>query len=258
MTGKTHLKADILLPRHVAIIMDGNGRWATAQGKRRTSGHRAGAEAVRKAITFARRNGIEALTLFAFSSENWGRPAREVNVLMELFMTVLKREVGELAENNIRLRLIGDVTGFSNRLQKQIRIAEEKTAHCNALVLNIAANYGGRWDIAQAAQTLAQRAVEGEISSADIDETLLAKHVCLADGPEPDLLIRTGGDIRISNFLLWQLAYAELYFTETLWPDFDDMTFAAAIDCFVRRERRFGLTSAQIQQLAGSDNEHED
>lgn len=254
MTGKID---NIRLPRHVAIIMDGNGRWATARGKYRTAGHRAGAEAVRKAITFARRNGIEALTLFAFSSENWGRPAREVNVLMELFMGVLKREVAELAANDIRLRIIGDKTGFNSRLQKQIALAEEKTAHCRALTLNIAANYGGRWDIAQAARSLALQVAAGTVQANDISEQHLAAQLSLADGPEPDLLIRTGGDIRISNFLLWQLAYAELYFTETLWPDFDEMTFAAAIDCYVQRERRFGLTSAQLQQLAGSDNELE-
>ncbi|RUO22540.1 di-trans,poly-cis-decaprenylcistransferase [Aliidiomarina iranensis] len=254
MTGNNNSIASIRLPRHVAIIMDGNGRWATSQGKRRTSGHRAGAESVRRAITFARRNGIEALTLFAFSSENWGRPQREVNVLMELFMGVLKREVKELAEHDICLRIIGDKSAFNARLQKQIADAEQKTAHCKGMVLNVAANYGGRWDITRAAKRLAEDAAAGTLNPADITEDDLAKGLCLAGQPAPDLLIRTGGDIRISNFLLWQLAYAELYFTDVLWPDFDEMTFAAAVDCFVRRERRFGLTSAQIQELAGSGN----
>lgn len=254
MTGKNTTTESIRLPRHVAIIMDGNGRWATSQGKRRTSGHRAGAESVRRAITFARRNGIDALTLFAFSSENWGRPAREVNVLMELFMGVLKREVAELAEHNIRLCIVGDKSAFSTRLQKQIATAEAKTAHCTGMILNIAANYGGRWDITEAAKKLASRVATGELNPADITEDDMAEGMCLVGQPTPDLLIRTGGDIRVSNFLLWQLAYAELYFTDVLWPDFDEMTFAAAVDCFVRRERRFGLTSAQIQELAGTGN----
>lgn len=252
MTGNESEQLALPLPRHVAIIMDGNGRWAERQGKRRTAGHRAGAESVRRAITFARRNRIEALTLFAFSSENWQRPAQEVNVLMELFMTVLRREVPELAANDIRLRVIGDVSGFSTRLQRRIREAERATENNTALTLNIAANYGGRWDIAQAAQKLGKEVAAGRLQPEKINESALAQHMCLADGPEPDLLIRTGGDIRISNFLLWQLAYAELYFTDVLWPDFDEMTFAAAVDSYVRRERRFGLTSAQIQQLAGS------
>lgn len=257
MTGKNTNTESIRLPQHVAIIMDGNGRWATSRGKRRTSGHRAGAESVRRAISFARRNGMEALTLFAFSSENWGRPVREVNVLMELFMGVLKREVDELAEHNIRLCVVGDSSAFSKRLQKQITTAEEKTAHCTGMVLNIAANYGGRWDITEAAKKVALRVAAGELDAANITEDDIAKEMCLSGQPTPDLLIRTGGDIRISNFLLWQLAYAELYFTDVLWPDFDEMTFAAAVDCFVRRERRFGLTSAQIKQLAGSGNLHE-
>ncbi|TRW49573.1 di-trans,poly-cis-decaprenylcistransferase [Aliidiomarina halalkaliphila] len=258
MTGIEKEQLAIRLPRHVAIIMDGNGRWAEKQGKRRTHGHRAGAEAVRRAITFARRNGIEALTLFAFSSENWNRPAQEVNVLMELFMSVLKREIPELAANDIRLRIIGDVSRFNKRLQKRIREAEEATAHNTALTLNIAANYGGRWDITQATQQLATKVAEGQLIASEITETLISEHLSLASGPEPDLLIRTGGEVRISNFLLWQLAYAELYFTDVLWPDFDEMTFAEAIDSYVRRERRFGLTSAQIQQLAGAGALQED
>lgn len=241
----------VQMPRHVAIIMDGNGRWAKAQGKHRTQGHRAGAEAVRRAITFARRNGIQALTLFAFSSENWSRPKHEVSVLMELFLNVLKREVPELASNDIRLRVVGAKDRFSPRLQEQIRQAEAATAENSALQLNIAANYGGRWDLTQAARQLATQVQRGELNPSDIDEERLGTELCLAGQPQPDLLIRTGGDIRISNFLLWQLAYAELYFSEVLWPDFDEQEFARAVDCFVRRERRFGLTSEQIQALLG-------
>ncbi|RTE86997.1 MULTISPECIES: polyprenyl diphosphate synthase [Gammaproteobacteria] len=237
------------LPKHVAIIMDGNGRWATKKGKSRTYGHKAGSNAVQNAITFARRNDIEALTLFAFSSENWARPESEVSVLMELFITVLQREVAKLKQHGVRLRVIGDVSRFSPKLQKRIRQAEEQTEENTALILNIAANYGGRWDIAAACQQVAQRVKLGELEPEQIDESLLGEYMQLADIPTPDLLIRTGGDIRISNFLLWQLAYAELYFTDTLWPDFDDQTFADAIDSFMQRERRFGLTSEQRQQM---------
>ncbi|MCH8500465.1 MAG: di-trans,poly-cis-decaprenylcistransferase [Aliidiomarina sp.] len=258
MTGNAADIQSIQLPRHVAIIMDGNGRWATQRGKRRTYGHRAGAQAVRSAIAFARRNGIEALTLFAFSSENWGRPAHEVSVLMELFMGVLKREVPDLLANDIRLRVIGDTSRFSKRLQKNIEIAEQHTAECRTLSLNIAANYGGRWDITQAAKQVFKEMQAGRLTLDEVAEDDLARHLQLADGPAPDLLIRTGGDLRISNFLLWQLAYAELYFTEVLWPDFTELTFADAINSFVKRERRFGLTSAQIQQLAGSGDLQED
>jgi len=237
------------LPRHVAIIMDGNGRWATQRGKSRTHGHRAGASAVSKAVAFARRNHIEAVTLFAFSSENWGRPSAEVSVLMELFVTVLKREVPQLNKNGVKLRVIGDISRFSERLQQRIREAEEKTENNSNLILNVAANYGGRWDIANACQQLAMQVQSGDLEASDINESLLGKYMQLADIPAPDLLIRTGGDIRISNFLLWQLAYAELFFTEVLWPDFDDQVFAEAIDAFMQRERRFGLTSEQRQQM---------
>lgn len=245
--------AQPVLPQHVAIIMDGNGRWAEQRGKARTSGHKHGAQAVRKAVAFARRNGIKALTLFAFSSENWNRPALEVKVLMELFATVLNREVDELALHGVRLRIIGDTTKFSSRLQEKIRQAEMQTADNEQLTLNIAANYGGRWDITQAARRFAQMVEEGQASSSELDEQRLASLITLADCPPPDLLIRTGGDIRISNFLLWQLAYAELYFCDTLWPDFDDSVFAQAINCFVTRERRFGLTSQQIKALIAGD-----
>jgi|SRR5690554_5955235 len=237
------------MPRHVAIIMDGNGRWAAQRGKSRTHGHRAGASAVRKAVAFARRNHIDALTLFAFSSENWGRPEKEVNLLMELFVAVLKREVPQLKKNGVRLNVIGDISRFSQRLQERIQAAQAATAEGTDLVLNVAANYGGRWDIANACQSLARQVQAGTLEPSDIDESAVAGALSLADLPPPDLLIRTGGDIRISNFLLWQLAYAELYFADILWPDFNDHTFMEAIDCFMRRERRFGLTSEQRQQL---------
>lgn len=238
----------IRMPRHVAIIMDGNGRWAEQRGKRRTAGHKAGAEAVRKAVTFARQKGIESLTLFAFSSENWQRPEQEVSVLMELFFSVLQREVKKLHKHDVKFCIIGDISAFSPRLQERIKIAEELTANNRSLTLNIAANYGGRWDLTQAAQRLAKRCESGDLQAADITENMLAEQLCLAGQPTPDLLIRTGGEQRISNFLLWQLAYAELYFSKVLWPDFDEQEFAVAIADFSCRERRFGMTSAQLQQ----------
>lgn len=238
-----------LVPKHVAIIMDGNGRWAKQRGKIRTFGHKAGAEAVRKAVAFARRNGIESLTLFAFSSENWKRPATEVSVLMELFMSVLKSEIKKLDDNDIRLRIVGDKEAFSKRLQKRMSEAEEQTRSNSGLNLNIAANYGGQWDITQASRKLAEKVKTGEIEPAEITEQTIAGELMMADQPLPDLLIRTGGEHRISNFLLWQLAYAELYFTSVLWPDFDDTAFAQAITDFAQRERRFGLTSEQLTVL---------
>ncbi|MFC0444685.1 polyprenyl diphosphate synthase [Pseudidiomarina halophila] len=238
----------IRLPKHVAIIMDGNGRWAQLRGKHRTFGHKAGAEAVRRAVTFARQKGIQSLTLFAFSSENWKRPQQEVSVLMDLFFTVLKREVKKLHKHNVRLRIIGDKQAFSDKLQQRIAEAEALTAANTALTLNIAANYGGRWDIAHAAKQLAEAVQAGKLSVEDISEDKLADKLCLAEQPAPDLLIRTGGEHRVSNFLLWQLAYAEFYFADVLWPDFDEHAFARAIADFSCRERRFGLTSAQVQQ----------
>ena len=242
-----------LMPKHVAIIMDGNGRWAQQRGKRRTYGHKVGAEAVRRAVAFARRQGLTSLTLFAFSSENWNRPAQEVSVLMELFVTVLQREVKKLHKHGVRLRVIGDLSQFSPRLQEKIAAAEAKTRENHELNLNIAANYGGRWDIAQACRRLTEQVTDGRLAIADIDEQRLSDELQLADQPAPDLLIRTGGEHRISNFLLWQLAYAELYFTPVLWPDFDDHTFAAAIADFAARERRFGLTSEQIHSMIMAD-----
>jgi len=234
------------IPEHVAIIMDGNGRWAQQRGKPRHAGHKAGVESVRSTIESCIRHGVKVLTLFAFSSENWRRPTSEVNMLMELFMTALSREVKRMQNNNIRLRIIGDVTAFPDKLQKKILTAENETAENDGLLLLIAANYGGRWDVAQAARDLAEKVASGEIRADQVDEKLLGEHTSLAGLPDPDLFIRTGGDLRISNFLLWHCAYAELYFTKTLWPDFDAEAFEQALAEYARRQRRFGQTGEQV------------
>ncbi|AXR05674.1 polyprenyl diphosphate synthase [Salinimonas sediminis] len=233
-------------PRHVAIIMDGNGRWAQKKGKIRTFGHKAGVESVRSVVRFARQTGIQSLTLFAFSSENWKRPEEEVSVLMELFNLVLNSEVKRLHKNDVRLKVIGDVSAFDDKLKAKIRKAEEMTANNSALVLNIAANYGGRWDIAHAAQTLAKQVQDNLLAPEQIDEDKLGQYISTAELPELDLLIRTGGERRISNFLLWQCAYAELYFTDVLWPDFTEQVFQVAVDDYNVRQRRFGLTGEQV------------
>ncbi|MCG9719806.1 polyprenyl diphosphate synthase [Shewanella sp. Isolate7] len=237
------------IPKHVAIIMDGNGRWAQAQGKPRVAGHKAGVKTVRRAVSMAREMGIGSLTLFAFSSENWRRPEKEVSLLMELFFTVLQREIKLLDKNGVRLNVIGDTSRFSARLQKQIAAAMEKTAHYDGLILNVAANYGGRWDIVQAAQTLAKKVESGEMTSSQFTEEALSQHLSMQNQPEVDLMIRTGGDFRISNFVLWQAAYAELVFTDVLWPDFDEQAFKDAVAVFATRQRRFGLTGSQIETL---------
>jgi undecaprenyl diphosphate synthase len=204
-------------------------------------------ESVRSSVSTAIKQGVKALTLFAFSSENWQRPEQEVSVLMDLFMFVLTREVKKLHKNGVRFQVIGDVSRFSDKLQKKIKVSEDLTANNKGMVLSVAANYGGRWDIANAAKILAEKVVSNTISIDDVTEDSLNEHTCLANLPELDLLIRTGGDFRISNFLLWQAAYAELYFTETLWPDFNEDAFIAAIDCFDQRERRFGKTGEQVK-----------
>ena len=234
-------------PQHVAIIMDGNGRWAQLQGKGRVSGHRAGVESVRSVVASARKSNVKALTLFAFSSENWQRPEKEVSVLMDLFMYVLTKEVKRLHKHNIRFQVIGDLSRFSDKLQRNIAKSEQLTSENTGLVLSVAANYGGRWDIAQAAKKLASEVQQGTMTLDDINEETLNAQTCLADLPALDLLIRTGGDYRISNFLLWQAAYAELYFTDILWPDFNEAQFEQAISCFDRRERRFGKTGEQAK-----------
>ncbi|MBI1421971.1 MAG: isoprenyl transferase [Gammaproteobacteria bacterium] len=237
------------LPRHVAIIMDGNGRWAEHRNLPRFAGHRAGVETVRSIVQMSGELGIEALTLFAFSSENWRRPKKEVGLLMDLFLSALEREVKKLHETGVRLRIIGDVSAFPKKLQQRIQDSMDKTRDNKGLTLNIAANYGGKWDIAQAARKLAEQVAAGTLNPQDIDESRLAEHLSLSELPEPDLFIRTGGEQRISNFLIWQLAYTELYFTHILWPDFSREEYAKAIQSFASRQRRFGQTGAQILEL---------
>ena len=236
------------LPRHVAVIMDGSGRWARGRHLPRVAGHRAGVGRVRSLVEGCGRRGIEALTLFAFSTENWRRPRTEVGALMELFMQALKREVRQLHKNGVRLRVIGDRTALSDDLQRRIADAEALTVDNRRLDLNVAVNYGGRWDVARAVQALAEEVRAGRLEPAAIDPAAIGGGLALADLPEPDLFIRTGGEQRISNFLLWQLAYTELYFTDTLWPDFDEAAFAEALDSFARRQRRFGRTGEQVEQ----------
>ncbi|ERM60121.1 MULTISPECIES: isoprenyl transferase [Vibrio] len=240
------------LPKHIAIIMDGNGRWAKAKGKPRVFGHKNGVKAVRKTISSAARLGIKAVTLFAFSSENWRRPEEEVGILMELFISVLSSEVKKLHKNNLQLRVIGDKSRFNDRLQKKIEEAEALTRTNTGMVINIAANYGGKWDIQQAMTSIAQQVKSGDINVEDIDEAMITQHLTMADIPEVDLLIRTSGECRISNFMLWQLAYAEMYFTEQFWPDFNEDSLVEAVTWFVNRERRFGCTGEQIKALMDS------
>lgn len=236
------------LPTHVAIIMDGNGRWAQQRRRPRMIGHRAGARAVNRTIDFCLERGIAALTLFAFSSENWGRPQDEVDALMKLFLGALDREVDELGRRGVRVRFIGERSRFSAGIAQRMDRAEQRTAGNGAMTLSVAASYGGRQDIAHAARLLAEQVVAGTLRPDQIDEHLLGQQVALADLPPPDLFIRTGGDLRISNFLLWQLAYCELHFTDTLWPDFDRAALERALQDFARRERRFGMISEQLAQ----------
>lgn len=234
------------LPRHLAVIMDGNGRWAQQRLRPRIIGHRAGARAVNVCIDFCLERGIRALTLFAFSSENWGRPQEEVGALMKLFMGALDREVEELHRRGVRVRFIGERERFSPVIRERMQAAEAQTGANTKLDLVIAASYGGRQDIAQAARTLATEVAAGTLRAEDIDEAAVGARMSLADLPAPDLFIRTGGDHRISNFLLWQLAYTELWFTDLLWPELDHATLQLALDDYAGRERRFGLTSAQV------------
>jgi len=227
--------------------MDGNGRWAKLRHRPRSFGHRAGQKAVRATIESCLRRGIEALTLFAFSSENWQRPPDEVSALMELFLKALDREVEELHGHGVRIAFIGEIDAFAPALRERMRAAMRRTEGNTRLALNIAVNYGGRWDIAQAARAIAQAALRGEIAVADIDETKLSAYFSLAGLPPLDLFIRTGGEKRVSNFLLWQLAYSELYFSDVLWPDFDAASLDAALADFAGRERRYGKTSQQVE-----------
>jgi undecaprenyl diphosphate synthase len=230
------------VPRHVAIIMDGNGRWATRRLLPRVAGHAKGVEAVRTVVEACVERGIEYLTLFAFSSENWRRPEDEVSLLMRLFVTALEREVSKMHANNILLKVVGDLSRFDAKLQEMIANAERKTAGNTRLTVTVCANYGGRWDIMQAASKMAQ----ANPGVTEFTEEMLAPHLAMAYAPEPDLFIRTGGEERISNFLLWQLAYSELHFTETFWPDFDRQSLDAAIASYQNRERRFGRTGEQV------------
>jgi len=235
------------VPSHICIIMDGNGRWARKRLMPRSFGHRKGVEATRRAVEFFARSGVRHLTLFVFSSENWQRPAEEVSSLMELFMQSLQQYTAELNEQQIRLRFIGDRRPFSAELQSCIGQTESETNDNRRMALNIAANYGGRWDIANAARRLAERSRDGTLDPGDIDEALFDDELSLADSPPPDLFIRTGGEKRISNFLLWQLAYTEFYFCDVLWPDFSEVEMQAALDEYARRQRRYGKTSEQIE-----------
>jgi undecaprenyl diphosphate synthase len=234
------------VPRHVAIIMDGNGRWATSRRLPRVAGHAKGVEAVRGTVDACARRGIEYLTLFAFSSENWRRPADEVSVLMRLFISALEREVKLLADNGIRLMVVGELGAFEPRLRELIAGAMERTAGNRRMTLTIAANYGGRWDILQAMRRLLAERPELARDPQALDDALFEPYLAMAYAPEPDLFIRTGGEQRVSNFLLWQLAYTELYFTDAYWPDFDADALDAAIASYRERERRFGRTSAQV------------
>jgi len=232
---------ETVIPRHVAIIMDGNNRWARRQGLPGRAGHRAGVETVREVLRACRQHGVEILTLFAFSSENWGRPQPEVRALLALFSRYLRNEVRELHRDEVRLRFIGERSRFSAGLQKLMRQSEQLTAGNTAATLVIAVDYGGQWDIAQAAQKLARQVREGSLEPEAISAELIDRNVSISDLPRPDLCIRTGGDARISNFMLWHFAYSELYFTNTLWPDFGELEFARALADYSRRERRFGL-----------------
>ncbi len=232
---------DVVMPKHIAIIMDGNGRWAEKRFLPRALGHQAGVKVVRKIVEYCAQQQINVLSLFAFSSENWRRPPDEVALLMALFMLTLQQEINRLDRNNIRLHFIGDRTALSKALQAKMQAAEQQTQHNTALHLVIAVNYGGKWDITQAVQKIITKMAAGELDiQAPINHELIQQHLSISSLPEPDLFIRTGGEQRISNFLLWQLAYTEFYFTPTLWPDFNQEVLKTAIDDFKNRERRFG------------------
>jgi undecaprenyl diphosphate synthase len=240
-------KDPVNVPVHVAVIMDGNGRWAKQRGKPRHAGHRAGVKAVRATVEAAAERGVRFLTLFAFSSENWRRPQEEVSSLMSLFVEALRREVDELHQNNVRLRFVGALEQLSAGLRKKIAAAEAKTAGNTGLSLQVAVAYGGRWDIAVAARQLAGKVASGEMRAEDVNEDTLAAELQLAGVPDPDLLIRTGGEQRVSNFLLWNIAYAELWFTDVLWPDFDKTEFDRALAAFAGKQRRYGHTGDQVE-----------
>jgi undecaprenyl diphosphate synthase len=242
----------VSVPKHIAIVMDGNGRWAEARGLPRHAGHKEGVRPVRMCIEECAHRKIGALTLFAFSSENWQRPAVEVGTLMQLFLDSLDKEVEELHRNGVRMRFIGDRQALSVRLQSRMAASEALTAGNTVLNMQVAVNYGGRWDILQATRRLAAQVASGSLRPEDLDEQRFSSQLALADVGDPDLFIRTGGDHRISNFLLWNLAYTELHVCDTLWPDFDVPQFEAALAAFMSRERRFGLTGEQVREAAHS------
>ncbi|MDM8565241.1 isoprenyl transferase [Candidatus Halobeggiatoa sp. HSG11] len=244
--------SDSHVPRHIAIIMDGNGRWAKKRALPRFAGHKAGVETVRRVVKLCIEYKVEALTLFAFSSENWRRPEQEVNLLMQLLMTALEKEVKKLHENNIRLQMIGAIEAFPKKLQQLVVKAEQLTENNTALTVTVAVNYGGHWDIVEAAKNIASQVEQGKLQVQDIDEKLFAEYVCLAKLPTPDLFIRTGGEKRVSNFLLWQLAYAEMYFADISWPEFDKTEFLTALQSFATRQRRFGRTSEQVEKCSNN------
>ncbi len=238
------------IPRHVAIIMDGNGRWARKRFMPRTAGHKKGVDVVRRVIEACSRQGVEVLTLFAFSSENWKRPSEEVSTLMELFMAALRRETQRLKKNGIQLRIIGDRKPFPSKLRERMDEAERETATGDKMILQVAANYGGRADMLNAVRRISARVASGELDAGTLTEADVDQALWTAGIPDPDLFIRTGGETRISNFLLWQLAYTELYFTDKLWPEFDADELQKAFDSFAARERRFGMTSEQVLRNA--------
>lgn len=243
-----------ILPRHVAVVMDGNGRWANKRHLPRAAGHKAGVSATRMIVENCAKKGIEALTIFAFSSENWNRPKAEVSSLMSLFVSTITAEVKKLDKKNVRVRFIGDRTRFSEKLQQSIEKSEELTRDNTGLQLNIAANYGGRWDIVNACKRLAEAVKDGAVAVDDIDEEMFDSSVSLSEMPAPDLFIRTGGEQRISNFLIWQLAYSELYFIDTLWPDFSGEDFEASLEWYAGRQRRFGKTGQQLVDDQGVES----
>ncbi len=235
-------------PRHIAMIMDGNGRWAKARLLPRIAGHQQGLESVRAVISSCVKYDIPYLTLFAFSSENWRRPQSEINFLLGIMLRSLRNEIKSLHENKVCLKIIGDRSAFSDELKEAVLDAEKLTQNNTKLQLNIAFNYGGRWDIVKAARTFSEQAVRGEIDPANITESLFQTQLSLGDCPEPDFLIRTSGEYRISNFLLWQFAYTELYFTDTYWPDFREIQFEEALQAYAVRQRRFGRTDEQLEK----------
>lgn len=243
----------IQLPKHIAVVMDGNGRWANKRHLPRAAGHKAGVSATRRIVENCAKNQIEALTIFAFSSENWNRPEAEVSSLMALFISTIMAEVKKLHKKNVCVQFIGDRKRFSDKLQNSINEAEKLTAGNTGLHLNIAANYGGRWDVVNACKLIAEELRENKITLQQIDETLFDSYTCLHELTPPDLFIRTGGEQRISNFLIWQLSYSELYFVDTLWPDFSDEDFTAAVEWYSGRQRRFGKTGQQLIDETAND-----